>query len=53
MFQTNKFEKPGFKILGYVGLRKCRHYFQGDHDKSRRNVIPAIVWSNKDKVLTQ
>ena len=27
----NKSKKPTFKILGYVGLRKCRCYFQGDH----------------------
>ena len=53
MFQVNKSKKPTFKILGYVGLSKCRCYFQGDHDRTRKNVIPTIVWSNKDEVLTQ
>ena len=42
-----------FKILGYAGLRKCRFYFQGDHDTTRKNLIPIIDWSNKDEVLTQ
>ena len=53
MFQMKKSEKPTFKILGYASLRKCRCYFQGDHDTTRKNVIPAIDWSNKDEVLTQ
>ena len=42
-----------FKILGDAGLNKCKYYFQGDHDTTRKNVIPAIDWSNKDEVLTQ